>query len=365
MIAATCRPTSNLPAQRADGGGHTPELTREQIERLERRYGNRYLLEPAPDHKLPKIGHDRQGSAGLDRKGDGARRHPDAQSGDVRDHLDGARGRPHHRGKRCTRTSSTTPSTRRPPRSSSAASACSPTCSTLPGETTGARTQGSSEAIMLGALSLKWKWRARREAAGKATDRPNLVFGGDVHVVLGEVLPLLRGRAADRPAGARQVHDRPRGRGAAHRREHDRRRRGARHDLHRALRRHPRDQRRAASRSSTSGAWTCPLHVDAASGRLRVAVPLPDSEWDFRLEQVRSINVSGHKFGLVYPGIGWLVFREASDLAEDLVFYKNYLGKRDADVHPELLHRLRDGARAVLQLRAPRPRVATATSWRR
>ena len=56
----------------------------------------------------------------------------------------------------------------------------------------------------------------------------------------------------------------------------------------------------------------------------------PDSEWDFRLEQVRSINTSGHKFGLVYPGIGWLVFREKSDLAEDLVFYENYLGKTDA-----------------------------------
>ena len=56
----------------------------------------------------------------------------------------------------------------------------------------------------------------------------------------------------------------------------------------------------------------------------------PDSEWDFRLEQVRSINVSGHKFGLVYPGIGWLIFREKSDLPEDLVFYENYLGKRDA-----------------------------------
>src|SRR5436309_1291046 len=52
-----------------------------------------------------------------------------------------------------------------------------------PAETTGARTQGSSEAIMLGALSLKWNWRKRREAAAKATDRPNLVFGGDVHVV--------------------------------------------------------------------------------------------------------------------------------------------------------------------------------------
>src|SRR3954452_16165486 len=52
-----------------------------------------------------------------------------------------------------------------------------------PGDTTGTRTQGSSEAIMLGALSLKWKWRARREEAGKPIDRPNLVFGGDVHVV--------------------------------------------------------------------------------------------------------------------------------------------------------------------------------------
>src|ERR1700761_957253 len=52
-----------------------------------------------------------------------------------------------------------------------------------PGETTGARTQGSSEAIMLGALSLKWKWRERQKAAGRPIDQPNLVFGGDVHVV--------------------------------------------------------------------------------------------------------------------------------------------------------------------------------------
>jgi glutamate decarboxylase len=52
-----------------------------------------------------------------------------------------------------------------------------------PGETTGARTQGSSEAIMLGALSLKWNWRTRRQAEGGTADRPNLIFGGDVHVV--------------------------------------------------------------------------------------------------------------------------------------------------------------------------------------
>ncbi|HZK15561.1 MAG TPA: pyridoxal-dependent decarboxylase, partial [Solirubrobacterales bacterium] len=73
-----------------------------------------------------------------------------------------------------------------------------------------------------------------------------------------------------------------------------------------------------------------PLHVDAASGGFVWPFLYPDSEWDFRLEQVRSINVSGHKFGLVYPGIGWLIFREQSDLAEDLVFYENYLGKKDA-----------------------------------
>jgi glutamate decarboxylase len=73
-----------------------------------------------------------------------------------------------------------------------------------------------------------------------------------------------------------------------------------------------------------------PLHVDAASGGFVWPFLYPHSEWDFRLEQVRSINASGHKFGLVYPGIGWLVFRERSDLPDDLVFYENYLGKTDA-----------------------------------
>jgi glutamate decarboxylase len=73
-----------------------------------------------------------------------------------------------------------------------------------------------------------------------------------------------------------------------------------------------------------------PLHVDGASGGFVWPFLYPDSEWDFRLEQVRSINVSGHKFGLVYPGIGWLIFREKSDLNPDLVFEENYLGKTDA-----------------------------------
>jgi glutamate decarboxylase len=72
------------------------------------------------------------------------------------------------------------------------------------------------------------------------------------------------------------------------------------------------------------------MHVDGASGGFVWPFLYPDTEWNFWLEQVRTINVSGHKYGLVYPGIGWLIFREKSDLAEDLVFYENYLGKRDA-----------------------------------
>ena len=102
-----------------------------------------------------------------------------------------------------------------------------------------------------------------------------------------------------------------------------------RHHLHRARRRRGRDQRPAARAEGQEGARRPAAHR-RSERRLRLAVPLPDSEWDFRLEQVRSINASGHKFGLVYPGIGWLIFREKSDLAEELVFSENYLGKTDA-----------------------------------
>jgi glutamate decarboxylase len=69
-----------------------------------------------------------------------------------------------------------------------------------------------------------------------------------------------------------------------------------------------------------------PLHVDAASGGFLTPFSEPELEWDFRLPHVRSINVSNHKFGLVYPGMGTVVFREESDLPEELVFHINYLG---------------------------------------
>src|SRR5204862_1405435 len=73
-----------------------------------------------------------------------------------------------------------------------------------------------------------------------------------------------------------------------------------------------------------------PMHIDAASGGFVFPFSDPDFAWDFRLPSVKSINVSGHKFGLVFPGVGWLVFRDEEQLPEDLVFYEDYLGERDA-----------------------------------
>jgi len=198
-----------------------------------------------------------------------------------------------------------------------------------PGETTGARTQGSSEAIMLGALSLKWKWKQRREAESKPVDKPNLIFGGDVHVVWDKfcryfdveprIVPLQENKYVIGPEDVEpHVDENTIGVAAV---------------LGTTFTGHADDivgiNKLLVDLKGDKG-LDVPLHIDAASGGFVWPFLYPDSEWDFRLEQVRSINVSGHKFGLVYPGIGWLVFREKSDLAEDLVFYENYLGKTDA-----------------------------------
>ncbi len=69
-----------------------------------------------------------------------------------------------------------------------------------------------------------------------------------------------------------------------------------------------------------------PIQVDAASGGFITPFANPELEMDFRLPQVKSINVSGHKYGLVYPGLGWLIFRDHIYPPEDLIFYVNYLG---------------------------------------
>jgi len=308
--------------------GARSELTRSQVERLEGIYGNRYLLEPPPDHKLPQSGMSAAEAMGL------------IEEEMVLDGLP----------TRNLATFVTTwmePEAERVitdslrvnfidhaeyPQSAEIEQRCIRILADLfnaPGETTGARTQGSSEAIMLGALSLKWKWRARQQAANRSIERPNLVFGGDVHVVWEKfcryfdveprIVPLQPSKYTIGPDDVAPLIDENTIGVAA--------------VLGTTFTGHADDIRgindHLAALKGERG-LDVPLHVDAASGGFVWPFLYPHSEWDFRLEQVRSINVSGHKFGLVYPGIGWLVFRERSDLPEDLVFYENYLGKRDA-----------------------------------
>jgi glutamate decarboxylase len=198
-----------------------------------------------------------------------------------------------------------------------------------PGETTGARTQGSSEAIMLGALAMKWKWRARQEKAKKDTSNPNLIFGGDVHVVWEKfcryfdveprIVPLQENKLVIGPEDVEpHIDENTIGVAAV---------------LGTTFTGHADDISGINDlllRIKDEKGMDIPLHVDGASGAFVWPFLYPDTKWDFRLEQVKSINASGHKFGLVFPGIGWLIFRDKDCLPDDLVFYEDYLGKKDA-----------------------------------
>lgn len=194
-----------------------------------------------------------------------------------------------------------------------------------PATVVGVATIGSSEAIMLGLLAHKRAWRHRREAAGLPADRPNVVFGAETHVVWDKFanyfdvemrkIPMRPDRfTISAEDVASRVDERTIAVGAVlgttHIGESD-----------------PIAEIDAALvRIKHERGWDVPLHVDGASGGFIAPFAEPDLAWDFRLEQVASINASGHKYGLVYPGVGWLVFRDGSRLPEDLVFSVNYLG---------------------------------------
>jgi glutamate decarboxylase len=190
---------------------------------------------------------------------------------------------------------------------------------------TGTATIGSSEAIMLAMLAHKRSWQLRREANGEPTDRPNVVMGADVHTcwekfaryfeVEARVVPMEDGRYT---VGASEVEplldERTIGVAGLHGTTFT----GQMDDLA--------SLDALLQRVESERGWHIPLHIDAASGGFITPFSEPELEWDFRLPSVRSINVSNHKFGLVYPGMGTVVFREASDLPEDLIFHINYLG---------------------------------------
>ncbi|KAF6163952.1 hypothetical protein GIB67_023660 [Kingdonia uniflora] len=189
----------------------------------------------------------------------------------------------------------------------------------------GVGTVGSSEAIMLAGLAFKRKWQNKRKAQGKPFDKPNIVTGANVQVCwekfaryfevdLKEV-KLREGYYVMDPDKAVDMVDENTICVAA--------------ILGSTLTGEFEDVKRLndlLTEKNKETGWDTPIHVDAASGGFIAPFLYPELEWDFRLPLVKSINVSGHKYGLVYAGVGWNVWRSKEDLPDELIFHINYLG---------------------------------------
>ncbi|MGN5381177.1 glutamate decarboxylase [Streptomyces lasalocidi] len=194
-----------------------------------------------------------------------------------------------------------------------------------PEQVRGCSTTGSSEAAMLAGLALKRRWQARRRAQGKDTGHPNLVMGANVQVcwkkfanyfeVEPRYVPMEPGRYHLTPDTlTAYCDDNTIGVVAVLGSTFD----GSYEpvaDICMAL-----DGYQAATGTDI------PVHVDGASGALVAPFLDPGVMWDFQLERIASINTSGHKYGHVFPGLGWALWRNAEALPEDLVFHVDYLG---------------------------------------
>jgi glutamate decarboxylase len=192
-------------------------------------------------------------------------------------------------------------------------------------DATGCSTTGSSEAAMLAGLALKWRWRQRRSAAGKPTDRPNLVMGSNVQVcwekfcrywdVEPKFVPVEPGRYHLGPEeAAAQCDENTIGVVAILGSTFD----GSYEPV--------KEIAMALDRLQSDRGLDIPVHVDGASGAFVAPFLQPELEWDFSVDRVQSINASGHKYGLVYPGVGWVLWRTPEALPRELVFNVNYLG---------------------------------------
>src|SRR5215475_5810861 len=192
-------------------------------------------------------------------------------------------------------------------------------------EATGCSTTGSSEAAMLAGLALKRRWRNQRLADGMPADRPNIVMGTDVQVcwekfanywdVEMRLVPMEGDRYTLSPEEAvARCDENTIGVVAVLGSTFD----GSYEPVA--------EISAALDAFESDSGIDVPLHVDGASGGFVAPFVDPDLVWDFRLSRVASINTSGHKYGLVYPGVGWIVWRDAAALPEDLIFWVNYLG---------------------------------------
>jgi len=208
----------------------------------------------------------------------------------------------------------------------------------------GCSTTGSSEAAMLGGLAMKRRWEARRKAEGKPIDKPNLITG-PVQIcwhkftrywdIEHREIPMEDGQFMMTPE---EVLARC-----------DENTIGVVPTLGVTFTGEYEPVKAVSDVLDDLQARTgldIPIHVDGASGGFLAPFCAPDLEWDFRLPRVRSINTSGHKFGLAPLGVGWVLWREEQDLPEEMVFWVNYLGGNMRDI---ALNFSRPGGQIVCQ----------------
>jgi glutamate decarboxylase len=193
------------------------------------------------------------------------------------------------------------------------------------GNACGCSTTGSSEAAMLGGMALKWKWKEKMRSKGKQTDKPNMVMGVDVQVcwdkfcryweIEPRLIPMEKGHYCINAEEVLKLCD-----------ENTIGVVGILGTTFTGEYEPIKEINDALDKFNTKTGFDIPIHVDAASGGFIAPFLQPHLKWDFRLKWVKSINVSGHKYGLVYPGVGWVIWRDWNELPEDLIFKVNYLG---------------------------------------
>ncbi len=212
-------------------------------------------------------------------------------------------------------------------------------------KTIGCSTIGSSEACMLGGLALKRRWQEARRKDGKPTDHPNLVMSSAVQVCLEKFCNYWD--IEPRLVPITEEHKTLDG-----------------HDLEKYVDENTigvvsilgvtytgmyepvKQVAEALDRIQERTGLDIAIHVDGASGAMVAPFLQPDLVWDFQIDRVHSISTSGHKYGLVYPGLGWVVWRDKEYLPESLVFYVSYLG---GDMPTFALNFSRPGAQVLLQ----------------
>ncbi|MGH2929877.1 MAG: glutamate decarboxylase, partial [Solirubrobacteraceae bacterium] len=203
----------------------------------------------------------------------------------------------------------------------------------------------SSEAAMLAGMALKWRWRDLMRAAGRPSDRPNLVMGANVQVCwekfcrYWEVEPRLVPMEGDTFHLTAE-------RAVAHCDENTIGVVAILGSTFDGSYEPVAEIAAALDELQARQGIDVPLHVDAASGGFVAPFLDPDLEWDFRIDRVQSINASGHKYGMVYPGVGWAVWRDRAALPSELVFNVNYLG---GDMPTFALNFSRPGSEVVAQ----------------